>query len=131
MDEKGIHMDSEVKNELENIESRLELALQRSIQTAIKEGFREIKDHIAALFNKDIDHINEHLTRHDDTIKDINKDLDELKASHLELSISNNTAEKIEDKQDRKKELSYGQTGVIVAVASAVSGGIVFLINYL
>lgn len=128
--EKGVKMDQEVKTELENIEGRLELALQKSIQTAIKEGFREIRDHIAALFNKDIDHINEHLGRHDDSIKNIKKNLEELKNSQIVASVSHDTADKIEDKLERKKELSYGKVGALVAVASAISGGIVFLISY-
>jgi chromosome segregation ATPase len=129
MDEKGLNMDPEVKNELSNIESRLDLSLQKSIQTAIKDEFRELKNHIAELFNKDIDHINDHLSRHDkyheehyNETKKIWKSIDMIKVSH-------DTAEKIEDKQDRKKELSYGKVGVLVAIASLLGGGVVYLIN--
>ncbi len=160
MDEKGISMDDSVKSELKQIEGRLELALQKSIQTSIKEGFKEIKEHIAELFNKDIEHINEHLSRHDTyhkehyssekkiwkaidglrldsaidfdaRLKPVIDDLESIKEKQLEITISNETADKIEDKNERKKELSYGKIGAIISIASIVSGGLVYLINYL
>lgn len=159
MDEKGIHMDSETRAEFENIEGRLELALQKSIQSAIKEGFLEIKNHIAELFNKDINHINEHLGRHDKyheehykakekiwqaidalrlnvltdvdaKLKPVIEEIEAVKDTQLSFSVSQETADKIEDKQDRKKELSYGKVGALMAIATAMGAGVVFLINY-
>lgn len=159
MDEKGIHMDSETKAEFERIEGRLELALQKSIQMAIKEGFREIKDHIAELFNKDIDHINEHLTRHDKyheehygaekkmwkaiddlrmnvsidvdaKLKPVITEIESVKDIQLSFSVSQETADKIEDKIDRKKELSYGKVAVLLTIVGILGAGLGFLFNY-
>ena len=49
------------KEELNQLENRLD----NTIRTMIQDGFKEMKNHMTELFNKDIDHIQAHLTRHD------------------------------------------------------------------
>ncbi len=158
MNNEGIHMDVETQAELERIEGRLELALQKTIDSAIRAGIKDIKDSIAELFNKDIEHINEHLGRHDkyhdEHYKDIKrlwKTIDELRAyipeevdkkqqsiiealndikdRIIEIETSRDTAEKIEEKTDRKKEIAWGAIAAASSVAALVGGGIGFLIS--
>ncbi|MCK5603485.1 hypothetical protein KAR91_16490 [Candidatus Pacearchaeota archaeon] len=153
--EKGSNMDNETRTALDAIESKLESL----IRTLISAGFREVKDIISELFNKDIDHANEHLSRHDKyheehykeakkmwkaiddlrssmpteidrKLKPLIADIEYIKARQIEASVSHDIEDKIEDKMDRKKELSYGKVGVLMTVATAIGAGVVFLINY-
>lgn len=154
--DKGNNMDLETRNALDTIEGRLE----GLIKTLINEGFKEVKSIITELFNKDIDHINEHLGRHDKyhdehfnefkkireeilgvrsslsvemkkEIQPLLSELDHLREKQITTEVSHITADKIEEKNERKKELSYGLIGTIVAAAALFGGGIGFLINYL
>ena len=50
----GIKMDEEVKKELEAIEERLSLTLEKSIHIAIVNGFKGVENILTKLFNKDI-----------------------------------------------------------------------------
>jgi len=153
---KGKNMDSETRTALDTIEGKLE----NLIRSLIDNGFKGVKGIITELFNKDIDHINEHLTRLDKyseehykedkkiwkeidllrasmpteidrKLKPLIDDIEMLKEKQITAFVSHETEDKIEDKQDRKKELSYGKVGALVAIASLISGGIVFLINYI
>ena len=152
---KGSNMDNETRTAIDTMEGKLESL----IRTLISSGFKEVKDIISELFNKDIDHINEHLTRsdkyHEEHYKEAKKlwkvidelrasmpteidrklkpiidDIEALKENSIAAKVSHDTADKIEDKMDRKKELSYGKVGALVAISSVIGGGIVFLINY-
>ena len=45
--------------------NQLEKRLNETISRNMKEGFADMKTHVTELFNKDINHIQEHLERHD------------------------------------------------------------------
>ena len=152
---KGSDMDNETRAAIDTMEGKLESL----IRTLISAGFKEVKDIISELFNKDIDHINEHLTRsdkyHEEHYKEAKKlwkaidelrasmpteidrklqplidDIEEIKAKQIASDVSHDTAEKIEEKTDRKKELSYGKVAVLVTIVGLIGAGVGFLVNY-
>lgn len=155
-----INMDADVKKELEQIENRLETVLLKTINNLIKDGMADIKQTISELFNKDVEYINsnlrrqeEHINSHDADIKklwkalDVTKnsinhgienkiapimrDIDELKEKTIQMSVSHDTADKIEEKQDRKKEITNSTIGVIIAIATTIGGIIGFVVTIL
>jgi Mg2+ and Co2+ transporter CorA len=113
--EKGSNVDAEVKNELLQIEIRL----NSTLQDLIAKLSSNLTITVEKVFNKDIEHINEKLNHfqnnhreHFENDKDRRKDIDDLEKLLNNLStsiqIQEKTKDKIEEKTDRKKNTNYG-----------------------
>jgi hypothetical protein len=112
MDLKGSNMTEQTKKELSAIEMRLENLIQSAINTAISAGFKEVKLIITELFNKDIEHINDHLKRHDkwhnehfEFDKAIEKEI-----NYLRVELTKEIDEKIKPANDKLATLDLRQT---------------------
>ena len=119
MDKKeGMIMDAEVGKELLEIEGRL----NNTLQALVREFSKDIQNTIKELFNKDIDHINEKLKHyqdnhkeHYDNDKDRRKDIDKLKECINSIEIAHSTKDKIEKKENMKKNTNFAFIGIIIA----------------
>ncbi len=105
-----------------NPETRAELAefkeyTNRTITDLIKEGFKEIQERMTELFNKDIDHIKETQERHSDHHEKHYTEISKIKDMLIEHRVAESTKDKIDEVQDRKKELS---NGVIITICTVL-----------
>jgi hypothetical protein len=150
-------MDAEVKKELEQIEGRLKIQLHSIVSESIAAGFKDLRNIITELFNKDVTYLEkqqevfrkqheEHYTEHKKVIMDItgmrasvSRDIEKrmkpledrvevLEDKQIKVDAITETTEKIEVKKERKAELSYGKVGLIVLIASAIAGLIGYFI---
>ena len=130
--DKGSNVDAEVKNEL----LAIELRLNTTLQTLIDKLSDNLTSTVEKVFNKDIEHINEKLNHfqenhreHFDNDKDRRKEIDELEKLINSLSIAIQTQEKLEEKTDRRKEISIGMVGMLCTIFSIITGIIVYFIK--
>lgn len=153
---KGLNkVDAEFKQELEFMESRLQLSMERTITTLIKEGMKEIKVSLAEIFNKDIDYIKETQERHatyheqhvknienikdsidpkihnaiDDKIKLLESQIATVRDTQLKCQARENITEKIEEKTERHKNTNYGFVVMLCTIVSVITGVIVYFIK--
>ena len=125
---RGTNVDGETRQELHDMEVRIYDNLTK---------FRdEIISSVEKSFNKDVDYMKEKLAHYQDNHrehyendKDRRKDIDALEKRISNLEMQNVTTEKVEEKADRKKELTAAQVGALCAVCSLVVGAIVYLIK--
>lgn len=148
-------VDKEFKEELELMEERLSLSMEKLITSLITSGMKEIKSSLAELFNKDIDHIRETQERHalhhdshfanisnvkdsidpkihsivDDKFKLLETQINAVREGQLTCQAKERVTDKIEEKQDRKKELSMGMVVLICTIVGVMFAGITLLIN--
>lgn len=145
----GIKMDDEVKKELEAIEERLSLTLEKSIHAAIVNGFKGVESILTKLFNKDIGHIQDWIKTlkkyHEDHYKEIAaikidmtgmrisisqeideknkplvKRLDNLEGRQLTDEVTLKVTDKIADKKDGK----YNKWIAIISILAGLALGI-------
>ena len=153
----GIKMDEEVKKELEAIEERLSLTLEKSIHIAIVNGFKGVENILTKLFNKDIGHIQDWITtlkkyhedhytdtaeirkdmtgmrisisqEIDEKIKPVISKIDNLEGRQLTDEVTVKVTDKISDKKFKKTELNIGLVSLIIAAAVAIGTLIGWLI---
>lgn len=139
------NVDPEVRAELTLIESRL----QKSVSDSISAGFRDMKGTISELFDKDIGHIrewqetfkkyhDEHYMAErkireemggmrisisheiDDKLEPIRGRLENLEGRQIKDEVVSETKDKIEDRADRKTELTWLKIVGIISIGGAV-----------
>ena len=132
MEKKGSNVDAEVKQELLEIEVRLNTTLQG----ALSKFSNDVQMTIEKLFNKDIEHINEKLIHfqsnhreHFENDKERRKEIDAIKTLVTTVMIESSTKDKIEDKTGRKKEISNGTIAMLCGVFSFITGIVVYFIR--
>lgn len=109
---RGGDVDPEVRHELEEIEKRLSTNLQAHVTAAITSGFKDVKDVITELFNKDIGFIREW----QNTFKDYHTqhfaedDKLRLEITGARDSLSKEIDEKIKPLNDKIESLGTRQT---------------------
>lgn len=126
------NMDAKTEQELLRIENHLTATFSK----LITDGFREIKESITELFNKDIEYIKDtqkrYASHHEDHYKnhkDVVKCMSEIEKQISEIIIEHKTHDRIDEQTDRKKELNMGFIVTICTILPIVSGLIVYFIK--
>ena len=112
-------MDIKTEQELLRIENHLTMTFSK----LITDGFKDIKESITELFNKDIEYIKDtqgrfahHHNEHFQNYKDVKKDISEIEKKITEIVIEHKTQDHLEDKTDRNKNTNYAFIGVIFLI---------------
>jgi len=148
-------MDQAVEKELVEMEKRLLANLQTLVTSAIASGFKDVKDTITELFNKDIGFIREwqdtfkgyHKTHFEETIKlhneitgmresivrecdeklkPVNDKMDDLEKRQTKEEAVTETKEKV---ITERKNTSFAIWSLVIAASVALGGLIVWLIE--
>jgi len=132
MDKQGSNVDAEIRAEL----AEFKININETITTLIKEGFREIKEHLTEMFNKDIDYIKDtqdrhsgHHTKHFTNNQDRIQDISDVKTLIIEQKTKDQTKDIIEEKTNRKKEIKMGHVVLICGTVSVITAVVTLLIK--
>ena len=130
--EEGNKVDAKTEQELLKIGNHLTATFSK----LITDGFKDIKESITELFNKDIEYIKDtqkrftsHHEEHYNNHKETCKCISEIEKKISEIVVEQKTQDKLEDKTDRKKELNMGFIVTICAVLPIISALIVYFIK--
>lgn len=118
-------VDPEVKLELERIEGRL----NDTINTLIKEGFKDVKNTISELFNKDIGHIREWMETFKGYHKSHYEEIGKIKTDMLKLE--SDIKQYFDEQKTKASDVAWNKAGVIIAFAAVGGGFIGWLVSML
>lgn len=125
-------MGSEEKNGVTGVEPAVELAIVKTIERKLDAFSDDIKQHI----DLKIDPIEEKVIANTDEIKEIKKNHDELKKHVNALEVNQAAcqgvmqgAESASVKASDKANLSIGKIGLMIAGATLLGGGVVWLLS--